>query len=154
MRSKVWQVSGVLLAALLLLASPAMSAFAQGSGQTYTLNPGQTVEWVLSYNGSDNPAMVTVAAMPQGSVGFNVFTNNQWVNSNTANPIGMGTQWTKFDSSQGQSVVQNNGNLTWETGQSGPETYHIQVYSRANQPVQYTLTATGAGVNGIAPYAP
>jgi hypothetical protein len=155
MRSKVWRTAGVIIAVLMAVAVPMMSASAQNSGPTfYTLNPGQTVEWDLHYNGSNNTAVVEVAAMPQGSVGFNVFTNQQWINADTGTPIGKGTQWSRVDTSSGQRILQNNGDLMWETGQSAAEVYHIQVYSTASQPVQYSITATGAGVDSLGPFAP
>ena len=155
MRGKVWRAAGIILAALIAVAVPMISASAQSSGPTYyTLNPGQTVEWDLHYNGSDNTAVIEVGAIPQGSVGFNVFTNQQWINADTGTPIGKGTQWSQIDTSSGERIFQNNGDLMWETGQSAPETYHIQVYSNASQPIQYTITATGAGVDSLGPFAP
>ncbi len=121
-----------------------------GMNNWQTLQPGQTVEWIFNYTGNTDNANVELSMNPANSVGFNVFSDNQWTTGDTATPLGKGTQRTTKDTSTGQNIISNNGDLFWSTSSSGgSQRFHIVVFSTSQQPAQYWINATGPGAGSL-----
>lgn len=161
MRGQSFRVLGLAIAVLMGLVFAVVPAFAQsgtggGQGVWYTLAPGQSQEWIFQYTGNKDRAVVELAsngAHNGQDVLFKVYTDQQWrslASDSTVTPIGAGTVGKKTDTN-GTVTYQNNGDLLWETGSTEGQTFHIQVYSTVNQPVQYWISATGAGIGFFGP---
>ncbi len=102
--------------------------------------PAQPGQYDFQYSGGNLPVEVEVAADPGDSVGFNVYTDEQWQHlaANPAiEPIGRGTR---------NAHAANH--LTWamKTGPAG--LYHVQVYQTGPRPGEYSIVVRGQGVNG------
>jgi LPXTG-motif cell wall-anchored protein len=159
MRGKTSSVFGLLLVAFMVLVLAAVPAYAAspaqgGMNNWYTLAPGQSQEWIFHYTGNDDKATIELASDPANSVGFRVYTNQQWsslASDSTIVPVGQGTQTTSKDDN-GNITTLNNGDLFWVAGSRNGDTYHVQVYSRSGQAVRYWINATGAGNGGLAPF--
>ena len=176
MRGKAISVAGIALAMMMVVVVAVAPAYAASPAQQstntmagvnnwHTLAAGQTVEWDFNYQAISlntspqtfDQGIITLAGNPQGAVGFRVYTDQQWKNlgnvSTTVTPIGQGTLTMTTDSN-GNSVVANNGYLTWVTSSASGGLYHIQVYSTSSQPAQYWIAASGGGDAGLMMYSP
>jgi hypothetical protein len=163
MHGKSFRIVGLILAIMLVAlvvvpasASPVLQSGGNGVAGVnswQTLQPGTTQEWILTYTGDNENANIELGMNPGSSVGFNVFTDQQWKNVDLSEPVGQGTIRKTTDTSIDEKVVANNGDLFWSTSSSGgSQVYHIQVYPRTQQPAQYWINAFGPGVGTLTAY--
>ena len=156
MQNRVLRFAGLAPAVVLVVmmfVAPAYAASSFTSGW-YTLGPGQTVEWDLSYPGNGNPssnntATLQVVEVPTGSVQFKVWTDAQWQQlaaGQSPTEIGDGTQMRDVNNN-----LLYNGNLIWQAGTPEAGFYHIQFTNTTQQNASYQVMLTGVG--SITPYS-
>jgi hypothetical protein len=148
MKGRTIRTTGLALAMILVLvaaATPALAADPEpvvaypGSGvDNWQPIASDPIEFVLAYSGNDEGAEIKVAANPPGSVGFNVFTDQQWLwmgaGESPMTPIGRGTINSHA-----------NDNLTWTIRTPRAWTYHIQIFPTTAAPASYWITQAGSG---------
>ena len=152
----------VLAVVVLSVAGPAHAAgqpqqvggVAGGIYNWYTLAAGGSVEWVLHYSGSDNPALIAFGVDPANSIAVNVYDDGQWRALGAGNrsvvPVGRGTSGTAGAWSGNQDLI-NNGKLFWEAGARPAVIFHIQVINSTQGPARYWIAEAGPGAGELTP---
>ena len=127
---------------------------AGGMNNWYTLAAGGSVEWVLHYSGSDNPALIAFGVDPANSIAVNVYDDGQWRALGAGNrsvvPVGRGTSGTAGAWSGNQDLI-NNGKLFWEAGARPAVIFHIQVINSTQGPARYWIAEAGPGAGWLTP---
>jgi hypothetical protein len=149
------RLAGLIPAAVLVALMFVVPTYAQQATSSgwYTLAPGQTVEWDMTYPGNGNPtnnytATLEVAESPTNAVQVRVWTDTQWLQmagGQTVTEVGDGTQ-----SMGANNTLLYNGDLLWQTGTPSNEYYHIQFTNATQQNASYHITLSGAA--WIAPF--
>lgn len=157
---RLWGVISV-IAAMSLLAVPAAlagapdgtgpdSAMAPANGAVQ-LAPGQQTWYEFTSSAApsdanDTQIMVDLAANPQGSVSFSVWTaptaRAMLAGDTSAKAVGSGTVNTRTDSS-GNVTNLFNGDLVWVGNSRDATDYFVVVQSNATTPSSYTLSISG-----------
>lgn len=160
MRGISLRAAGLILAVVLVLVLAVGPVYASSSAQqggvtVYTLQPGESAEWIFNYTDDSQPGILQLSSDQNNAVALKVYTDAGWAALGAGNsdidPVGQGTQRTQKNS-DGTTDILFNGDLFWETNSSAPGTFHAQVVSSSTTPIHYTLTQSGAGAGGLAPF--
>ncbi len=154
MRSRTLRLAGLVPAAVLIVMLFVAPAYAQQSYSSgwYTLGPGQTVEWDMTYPGSSSPTIAStldVAQSPMNAIRVAVYTDAQWQQlaaGQSPTPIGYGTQMRDTNNN-----LTYGGDLLWQVGTPYGGLYHLQFTNTTQQPAYYHVMLTGLGA--ITPYS-
>jgi hypothetical protein len=154
----------VLAAEVLFVVSPAyaiglpqQAGGVGGMNNWYTLTPGQSVEWVFHYPGSNNPALIAFGTDPANSIVVNIYDDEQWralgAGEWPVEPVGRGTSGT-IDKWSGNQDLIDNGNLFWEAVAGPAVLFHIQMTNSSQGPSRYWIAQGGSGAGELIPYSP
>ena len=106
----------------------------------------EPMEFDFHYPGRDKLVKVIVEARPPGSVGFSVYTDQQWTvfaaGNFTEAPIGRGTV-----------NPHEPGTLFWQGNSPSDGLYHIQVF-RLSEPAAFWIALSGPGATELISLSP
>ena len=125
---------------------------APGVYNWHALAAGASAEWVFTYPGNDDRAVIAFGADPAGSIAVDVYDNDQWraLGAGDASivPVGRGSPGPLAGSDANDPVLQA-GTLFWEARARPPVTFHVRVANRSQRPAQYWIAQTGPGAGGL-----
>ncbi len=129
-------------------APPTATPVALGTGiGNWQVIDGQPLEYDFQYIGAGLPVQLMLGVDPAGSVGFNVYTEDQWralANGNRGvMPVGRGTH-------NAYTV----GDLFWQLVSPSSGRYHVQVFPTGEGTARFWIALTGAGASGLTPVSP
>jgi hypothetical protein len=117
--------------------SPQPAPFASIGQGNYNVLSDQAMEFDFRYQGGNQPVNVMVGARPPGSVGFSVYTDQQWT------LYGAG-EWSVVPIGKGTANPVEPGTLFWQGSSPSAGLYHVQVF-RLAEPASFWIALTGPG---------
>jgi hypothetical protein len=104
-------------------------------------------EFAFQYQGTGLPVQILVGVDPAGTVGFNVYTDAQWMalgaGDRTVKPVGRGTH-DPF------SVA----DLSWRSSSASGGLYHVQLFQITPAATRFWIAIAGPGAAGLNPMSP
>jgi len=138
----------VLAAAPILAAGPTPppAPSRTGIGNWQAIN-GQPLEYDFQYAGTGLPVQILLGMDPASSVGFNVFTDDEWRTlaggGRLVAPVGRGTH--------NPYAV---GDLSWQLASPSGGLYHVQIFTQSAGTARFWIAQAGPGSGGLTPISP
>jgi hypothetical protein len=125
-----------------------------GINNWYTLQPGQSVEWVFRYPGNDDPALIAFGVKPENALTVNVYDDSQWqdllAGDTSVVPVGKGTTGTIYGWTWPQyQDLMRNGKVFWEAKSNRGVRFHLHLINPTKQPLQYWIAQAGPGAGPL-----
>jgi hypothetical protein len=125
-----------------------------GINNWYTLQPGQSVEWVFRYLGNSDPALIAFGVNPEHALTVNVYDDGQWqdflAGDTSVVPVGKGTTGTIYGWTWPQyQDLMHNGKLFWEAKSNRGVKFHLHLINPTQQPLQYWIAQAGPGAGQL-----
>lgn len=117
--------------------SPPSTQLARTGPGNYNVLSDQAMEFDFRYLGGDQPVNVIIGGKPPGSVGFSVYTDQQWTLFGTGD-------WSVVPIGKGTANPNEPGTLFWQGNSPSSGLYHVRVF-RLAQPASFWIALTGAG---------
>src|SRR5450759_642512 len=117
-----------------------------GIGNWQAIN-GQPLEYGFQYAGTGLPLQILLGMDPASSVGFSVYTDDEWRylagGDRTAMPVGRGTH-------NSYAV----GDLFWQLASPSGGLYHVQIFTLSAGTARFWIAAAGPGASSLTPISP